>query len=106
MFFVFYRNFKFDDVHVKGAQDIARVARECGVEKLIHFSHLNAQPNPPSIYVKGGSGYLRSKVCHTEVMVAMLCFHMVSEDFSNGVKSGFFCLLIGVGTQLIIMFTD
>lgn len=55
------RNFTFDGVHVEGAQRLARIARECGVEKFIHMSHLNAQPHPVSKFVKGGSKYLRSK---------------------------------------------
>jgi len=55
------KNYKFDDVHVKGAQDLARIARESGVERFIHVSHLNAQPHPTPIYVKGGSKFLKSK---------------------------------------------
>jgi len=55
------RNFSFNDVHVEGARTIARVARESGVERLIHFSALNSSPNPKAIYVKGGSGFLKSK---------------------------------------------
>lgn len=38
--------FSFKDVHVDGARMIARLARESGVEKLIHFSALNAVENP------------------------------------------------------------
>jgi len=56
------RNFTFDAVHVEGAQRLARIARESGVEKFIHMSHLNAQPHPVSKYMKGGSKYLKSKV--------------------------------------------
>jgi len=55
------KNFKYKDVNVDGARRIARIAKECGVDKFIHFSHLNAQPNPPSFYKKGGSDYLKSK---------------------------------------------
>lgn len=33
------KNFKFDDVHVKGARAIARAAKKAGVERLIHFPH-------------------------------------------------------------------
>jgi len=54
-------NFKFDDVHVVGAERVARIAKECGVEKLIHFSAMNASPNPPPITIKGGSKFLKSK---------------------------------------------
>lgn len=57
-----YRNFTFDDVNAQGARRIARIARESGVERFIHMSHVNASPNPTSIYVKGGSQYLISKV--------------------------------------------
>ncbi|KAG6336061.1 hypothetical protein ID866_3034 [Astraeus odoratus] len=36
------RNFKFADVHVAGAERIAKVAAKAGVERLVHVSHLNA----------------------------------------------------------------
>lgn len=83
------KNFKFDDVHVQGARNIARfvveytcrtisikqqivflfrACREMGVEKLIHMSALNATPNPESIFIKGGSKYLASKY-HGELAV-------------------------------------
>lgn len=53
-------NFSFDDVHAKAPRLIAKIAKECKVEKLIHFSALNASPNPPSIYF-APSKYLSSK---------------------------------------------
>ncbi|XP_050404783.1 NADH dehydrogenase [ubiquinone] 1 alpha subcomplex subunit 9, mitochondrial [Patella vulgata] len=55
------RNFSFYDVHTEGARRVARIAKEMGVKKLIHFSSLNASPNPQQIFVKGGSHFLRSK---------------------------------------------
>ncbi|CAF4018047.1 unnamed protein product, partial [Rotaria magnacalcarata] len=55
------RNYSFDDVHVKLAGTIARLARECGVQRLIHFSALNASPNPPAIIVRKPSKFLQSK---------------------------------------------
>jgi len=55
------KNFSFKDVNVDGARNIARIAQECGVDKFIHFSHLNAQPDPPSFFQKGGSKYLKTK---------------------------------------------
>ncbi|XP_037933946.1 NADH dehydrogenase [ubiquinone] 1 alpha subcomplex subunit 9, mitochondrial [Teleopsis dalmanni] len=55
------KNFKFDDVHVDGAKRIARICREAGVERLIHLSSLNLDPNPKGHILKEGSGFLRSK---------------------------------------------
>lgn len=55
------KNFSFDELHVEGARRMARVARQVGVKKFIHFSSLNASPNPPSVLLKGGSRFLKSK---------------------------------------------
>ncbi|KAL1500964.1 hypothetical protein ABEB36_006374 [Hypothenemus hampei] len=55
------KNFKFNDVHVEGPRTLARLAREAGVERFIHFSSLNASENPESVIVKGGSKFLKSK---------------------------------------------
>uniref|UniRef100_A0A024E3A5 NADH dehydrogenase [ubiquinone] 1 alpha subcomplex subunit 9, mitochondrial n=3 Tax=Drosophila melanogaster TaxID=7227 RepID=A0A024E3A5_DROME len=55
------KNFKFKDVHVNGAERIARIAREAGVERFIHLSSLNVEANPKDLYVKGGSEWLKSK---------------------------------------------
>lgn len=55
------KNFKFDDVHVKGARAIARAAKKAGVERLIHFSALNASENPPTSVLPKGSQFLVSK---------------------------------------------
>lgn len=62
------KNFSFKDVHVDGARRLARIAREAGVEKFIHVSALNADPDPtPTVYEKG-SDFLRSKY-HGEIAV-------------------------------------
>lgn len=55
------KNYSFGDVHVAGAQRVARIAKEMGVKTLVHFSHLNAKEKPQPIYVKGGSNFLKSK---------------------------------------------
>lgn len=54
-------NFSFSEVHVKGAERIARIARESGVQKLIHFSALNATENPKPIIKFGGSKFYATK---------------------------------------------
>ncbi|XP_048728364.2 NADH dehydrogenase [ubiquinone] 1 alpha subcomplex subunit 9, mitochondrial-like [Ostrea edulis] len=37
-------SYDFHDLYVDGAVQIAKIAKEMGVERLIHFSHLNADP--------------------------------------------------------------
>merc|ERR1712025_1075249 len=53
------RNFSFEDVHIDGAARLARIAKECGVEKFIHVSHLNAKKDLQQIYSE--SQYLKCK---------------------------------------------
>jgi len=55
------KNFKFKDVHVKGAREIARIARESGVKRLIHFSSLNVAENPEGVILPDGSKFLSTK---------------------------------------------
>jgi len=53
------KNFSFEDVHINGPARIARIAKECGVEKLIHVSHLNATKDPQQIFSE--SQFLKCK---------------------------------------------
>lgn len=46
------RNFKYADVHVAGAERIAKVAAETGVERFVHLSHLNASPDSASAFYR------------------------------------------------------
>ncbi|XP_056138031.1 NADH dehydrogenase [ubiquinone] 1 alpha subcomplex subunit 9, mitochondrial isoform X2 [Lampris incognitus] len=46
------RNYGFEDVFVTIPQQIAKAAREAGVAKLIHMSHLNADIRSPSKYLR------------------------------------------------------
>jgi NADH dehydrogenase (ubiquinone) 1 alpha subcomplex subunit 9 len=55
------RNFSLDDVHVKGARNIARIAKDVGVERLVHISALNASDNPTPYLLKKGSEFMRTK---------------------------------------------
>ena len=57
-----YRMYKFHDVNRIAARDIARTAKECGVERLIHFSAMNCHEELETHYIPGGSRFLRSKV--------------------------------------------
>lgn len=40
------RNYDLYDVHVEGARKLARLAKQCNVERFVHVSCLNADPNP------------------------------------------------------------
>lgn len=55
------RNFSFEDVHVTGGRTLARLARECGVDRFVQMSHLAAQHDPPRFFTKTGSRFLRTK---------------------------------------------
>ena len=46
------RNFSFDDVHVKGAELIASIAAQNGVDEFVHVSHLNAAHDSPSAFYR------------------------------------------------------
>ncbi|CAO1629071.1 unnamed protein product [Sympodiomycopsis kandeliae] len=46
------KNFTFDDVHAKGAERIAAIAADAGVSRFIQVSHLNAQADSPSAYLR------------------------------------------------------
>ncbi len=43
---------KFDAVHTKGAETIARISTELGVKKLVHMSAIGADENSPSSYAR------------------------------------------------------
>uniref|UniRef100_A0A671V4J9 NADH dehydrogenase [ubiquinone] 1 alpha subcomplex subunit 9, mitochondrial n=1 Tax=Sparus aurata TaxID=8175 RepID=A0A671V4J9_SPAAU len=46
------RNYRFEDVFVSIPQQIAKAAREAGITKFIHMSHLNADIRSPSKYLR------------------------------------------------------
>ena len=54
-------SFTFDEVHVEGARRIARIARETGVQRLIHVSALGCTPEPKPVILRNGSQFLKSK---------------------------------------------
>ncbi|XP_076757283.1 NADH:ubiquinone oxidoreductase subunit 39 [Xylocopa sonorina] len=54
-------NFSFEDVHVKGARELARIAKKCNVERFIHMSCLNAEENPKPMILSESSKLLKTK---------------------------------------------
>ena len=54
-------NFTVEDVNINGPARIARICKEMGVERFVHFSHINARKNPEEAFLPGGSRFLRTK---------------------------------------------
>jgi len=51
---------RFRDIHVDGAGQVARLAREAGVDRLIHVSGIGADPQSSSAYIRSrGEGEAR-----------------------------------------------
>lgn len=46
------KNFKYNDVNVSTASKLASMAESLGVSRFIHLSHLNADPNSPSAFLR------------------------------------------------------
>jgi len=54
-------NFSFEDVNITGPARLARICKEMGVQRFVHFSHINARKNPDTAFLSGGSPFLRTK---------------------------------------------
>ena len=54
-------NFSYEDVNITGPERLARICKEAGVQRFVHFSHINARANPESAFLNGGSQWLRTK---------------------------------------------
>ncbi|XP_045606154.1 NADH dehydrogenase [ubiquinone] 1 alpha subcomplex subunit 9, mitochondrial [Procambarus clarkii] len=54
-------NFSFEQVHVEGAERLARISKEMGVERFIHLSALNSNVEHEGYFTKGGSKFLKTK---------------------------------------------
>lgn len=46
------RNFTYYDVHAKGAEAIATIAAQSGVDRFVHVSHLNAAQDSESAFYR------------------------------------------------------
>ena len=69
-----YRNFKYHDTHVEGAKVIAEACKDAGVEKLMHFSALGADP-------QSASRFLQSKV-----LINLSRFYAYVQRVSNATR--------------------
>ncbi|XP_054016753.1 NADH dehydrogenase [ubiquinone] 1 alpha subcomplex subunit 9, mitochondrial [Hylaeus anthracinus] len=55
------RNYDLYDVNVEGARTLARLAKQCNVERFIHVSCLNAEEHPEPRILPEGSTILKTK---------------------------------------------
>lgn len=53
---IIHRNYSLEDVHIEGAERIAEAVAKYDVDRFIHVSSYNADPNSPS-------NFYRTKVC-------------------------------------------
>lgn len=80
------RNFRFEDVHVNIPKDIAKLAREAGIEKFIHMSHLNADMKSPSKYLRAkavGEQAVREEFPDTIIMKPSEMFGREDRFFNH-----------------------
>jgi len=54
-------NFSYNDVNVTGPARLARICKEMGVQRFVHFSHINARAEPEKVFLQRGSEWLRTK---------------------------------------------
>merc|ERR1712212_360679 len=54
-------NFSFEKAHIEGAERLARISKEMGVDRFIHVSALNSNVDHEGYLMKGGSKFLKTK---------------------------------------------
>lgn len=57
-----FRNFDLEDVHIEGAERIAEAVAKYDVDRFIHVSSYNANPNSPSEFFS-----TKVRLTHVEV---------------------------------------
>ncbi|XP_067292066.1 NADH dehydrogenase [ubiquinone] 1 alpha subcomplex subunit 9, mitochondrial [Pseudorasbora parva] len=100
-------NYKFEDVFVSIPQQIARAAREAGIKKFIHVSHLNADIRSPSKYLRNkavGEAAVREEFPEAVIMKPSECFGREDRflnHFANMRWFGKAVPLIGMGKKTV-----
>ena len=79
-------------MHVDGAERIAKIAREEGVQRLVHVSHLNASASSESkLYQAKAAGEEAVKAAFKEATIVRPSAMYGHEDkFLNNMASTFF----------------
>uniref|UniRef100_A0A8R1XQS5 NADH dehydrogenase [ubiquinone] 1 alpha subcomplex subunit 9, mitochondrial n=1 Tax=Onchocerca volvulus TaxID=6282 RepID=A0A8R1XQS5_ONCVO len=62
------KNYSFEETHVEGAQRIARIAKQMGIQKFIHMSAMNASKDTPPTLFNKPSRFLLTKGLGEEVV--------------------------------------
>jgi len=75
------RNFKYHDVHVKGAKSIAEAAKQNGAQRFIHFSAVGADVNSKSDFLRSkAEGELAVREVFPEAIILRLAPVFGVED--------------------------
>ena len=45
-------NFSYQDVNVTGPARLAKICKEMGVQRFVHFSHINARAEPEKVFLQ------------------------------------------------------
>uniref|UniRef100_A0A8C1BWG5 NADH dehydrogenase [ubiquinone] 1 alpha subcomplex subunit 9, mitochondrial n=1 Tax=Cyprinus carpio carpio TaxID=630221 RepID=A0A8C1BWG5_CYPCA len=100
-------NYKFEDVFVSIPQQITKAAREAGIKKFIHMSHLNADIRSPSKYLRNkavGEAVVREEFPDAIIMKPSECFGREDRflnHFANMRWFGKAVPLIAMGKQTV-----
>uniref|UniRef100_A0A1A7X9M3 NADH dehydrogenase [ubiquinone] 1 alpha subcomplex subunit 9, mitochondrial n=1 Tax=Iconisemion striatum TaxID=60296 RepID=A0A1A7X9M3_9TELE len=101
------RNCRFEDVFVTVPQQLARAAREAGVPKFIHMSHLNADIRSPSKYLRNkavGEKVVREEFPEAIIMKPSEMFGREDRFFNHYANMRWFSgavPLIAMGTKTV-----
>jgi NADH dehydrogenase (ubiquinone) 1 alpha subcomplex subunit 9 len=80
------RHFTLTDIHVEGARNVARAARENGVERLIHVSALGASEASPSEFMRTkalGEKAVLEEFPNATIVRPAVCFGMEDRFLSR-----------------------
>jgi uncharacterized protein YbjT (DUF2867 family) len=70
-------NLSFNSVHVEGAARVARIARQAGVQHLVHVSGIGADPHSSSTYIRSrgeGEGAVRAAFAEATIVRPAVMF--------------------------------
>ncbi|XP_022088368.1 NADH dehydrogenase [ubiquinone] 1 alpha subcomplex subunit 9, mitochondrial-like [Acanthaster planci] len=87
------RNFSFEDTHIEGARNLARIAKKMGVNRFIHVSALNADMGSPSKFLRtkaAGETVVRAEYPDATILRPAQMFGREDRYFNHFANQRFF----------------